>query len=107
VSESRGVMRDAGDRPFSDEDREVLHLVHLGAGCFYAPTALAVRLAPRVRQTLEVLLDGASNKEIAVRLDLSTHTVRQYVKVIFKAHGVTSRAELIARSSRRLVAPPP
>jgi DNA-binding CsgD family transcriptional regulator len=58
-------------------------------------------LAPRVRQTLELVLTGASDKEIAQRLQLSPHTARQYLKVIRRAYGVRSRAELIARHGPR------
>ncbi|WP_146652483.1 LuxR C-terminal-related transcriptional regulator [Labilithrix luteola] len=43
---------------------------------------MGVSLSPRIEATLEHLLTGASDKEIAVRLDLSPHTVRQYVKTI-------------------------
>lgn len=96
-----GFMRAAGDRPFSEEDREVLHLVHLGVGrLFNAPTPRAL-LAPRVRETLDVLLSGATDKEIAGQLCISPHTVRQYVKTILKAYGVSSRSQLIARVAER------
>lgn len=90
-----GFMRAARDRPFTDEDREVLHLVHLGIGAFF--DLQRTRLTPRMRETLEILLTGASDKEIAARLDLSLHTVRQYVKTILRVHDVTSRAQLIAK----------
>ncbi len=63
-------------------------------------TATAVRccaLSPRATQTLRELLGGASEKEIADRMGLSAHTVHQYVKSIYRAFGVRSRAELMAR----------
>jgi DNA-binding CsgD family transcriptional regulator len=94
-----GVMRAAGSRPFTDEDREVLHLVSLGIGPTYDPAS--IRLAPRVREVLDILMTGASDKEIAHRMRLSTHTVRQYVKMIYRAYGVSSRAQLIARATPR------
>jgi DNA-binding CsgD family transcriptional regulator len=56
-----------------------------------------VTLAPRVRETLEVLMTGASNKEIATRLSISQNTVHQYVKALLRAYSVGSRAELVAR----------
>ncbi|MDB4957088.1 MAG: Transcriptional regulator, LuxR family protein [Myxococcales bacterium] len=95
-----GFMRAARDRPFSDEDREVLHLVHLGVGAFYDVSSPRRRLTPRMRDTLDVMLTGASDKEIAARLDISPHTVRQYVKAILRAHGVSSRTQLIAAAKR-------
>ena len=90
-----GFMRAARDRPFSDDDREMLHLVHLGIGAVY--DVARARLAPRMRDTLDVLLEGATDKDIAARLGLSPHTVRQYVKRILRVYGVASRAQLIAK----------
>jgi len=54
-------------------------------------------LPPRVRETLEILMTGASNKEIATRLDISQNTVHQYVKVLLRAYGVSGSSELVAR----------
>jgi DNA-binding CsgD family transcriptional regulator len=95
-----GFMRAARDRPFSAEDREVLHLVHLGVGQFFDPASPRTRLAPRMRDTLDVLLTGATDKEIAAQLRISPHTVRQYVKAILRAYNATNRAQLIARAAR-------
>ena len=53
-------------------------------------------LSPRERDTLEALLTGASEKQIALALGISCHTVHQYVKRIYRAFGVRSRAELMA-----------
>jgi DNA-binding NarL/FixJ family response regulator len=92
------VMRERGDRPFSEEDRELLHLVHMGIGPAFGLPSPRDSLAPRVRATLDCLLLGAADKEIAVRLGLSPHTVRGYVKAIYRAYEVNGRAELIVRS---------
>ena len=67
--------------------------------------APAVPLSPRMRQTLERLLAGDSEKEIACRLRLSPHTVHVYVKTLYRRFGVCSRGELFARFVRP--APPP
>jgi len=53
-------------------------------------------LSPRMSQTLRHLLAGASEKEIALSLGLSPHTVHDYVKGIHKRFGVRSRGELLA-----------
>ena len=53
-----------------------------------------------MRQTLERLLAGDSEKEIAVRLRLSPHTVHVYVKSLYRRFGVCSRGELFARFVR-------
>jgi DNA-binding CsgD family transcriptional regulator len=96
-----GFMRAAGDRPFSDEDREVLHLVHVSIGPFYAGPSPRAQLTPRMRATLDVLLTGATDKEIAGQLGISPHTVRQYVKAILNAYDVSSRAQLIAEVAKQ------
>ena len=58
------------------------------------------RLSPRMRQTLERLLAGDSEKQIAARLAVSRHTVHVYVKAIYKGFGVSSRGELLAKFVR-------
>jgi DNA-binding CsgD family transcriptional regulator len=90
-----GLFRKRRDRSFTEEDRDVLHILNLEMPRLYP--SHDVRLPPRARQTLDQLLTGAADKEIAVRLGLSVHTVRQYVKTILSAYRVHGRAELIAR----------
>ena len=57
-------------------------------------------LAGRLRETLAILLEGKSEKQAAVELDLSHHTVHVYVKVLYKLFGVSSRCELLANVYR-------
>ncbi len=97
VNEGIGAMRACGDRPFSDEDCHVLHLMREGIGHMFREP---VRLPPRPTAVLAELMTGASDKEIAARLGISTHTVRQYIKTIFRAYGATSRAQIVARLAR-------
>jgi DNA-binding CsgD family transcriptional regulator len=54
-------------------------------------------LSPRLRQTLQSLLKGVSEKQVAQRLGLSQHTVHVYVKKLYRRYGVSSRGELLAR----------
>jgi DNA-binding CsgD family transcriptional regulator len=61
----------------------------------------AVSLSPRVHQTLERLLMGDSEKEIAARLGVSPHTIHVYVKTLYRRFDVCSRGELLARFVRR------
>ncbi len=94
INEGIGAMRAATDRPFTDEDCHVLHLMREGLGQMFREP---VELAPRVREVLGELVTGAADKEIAARLGISPHTVRQYVKTIFRVYGVSRRAQLLAR----------
>ena len=68
-----------------------------GKGSAPAPAHSPAGLSPRMRQTLERLLAGDSEKEIAARLGLSRHTVHVYVKSLYRRFDVCSRGELFAR----------
>ena len=57
-------------------------------------------LSTRLRQTLQGLLAGEAEKQIAYRLNLSPHTVHVYVKGLYRHFGVSSRGELLARFVR-------
>jgi DNA-binding CsgD family transcriptional regulator len=58
-------------------------------------------LSKRLRETLELLLAGKSEKEAARELDLSIKTVHEYVGMIYKHFAVSSRGELLAYFIRR------
>ena len=58
-------------------------------------------LSPRERQTLELLLAGNAEKQIASRLSISRHTVHVYVKSLYKRFDVNSRPELLAKWVRK------
>lgn len=58
-------------------------------------------LPARQRQVLACILEGDSDKQIAKRLNLSPHTVNQYIKLIYRHFGVGSRPALLARWIRR------
>jgi DNA-binding CsgD family transcriptional regulator len=59
------------------------------------------QLTLRVRQVLACVLEGDTDKQIAMRLTLSPFTVNDYTKQIYRHFRVTSRAELLARWIRR------
>ncbi len=61
------------------------------------PIPATIRLSPRMRQTLDRLLAGDSEKQIAKNLSVSQHTVHVYVKSLYRAFEVNSRGELLAR----------
>ena len=53
-------------------------------------------LSPRESQTLGRLLKGFSEKQIALALSISRHTVHIYVKQLYRRFRVNSRSELLA-----------
>jgi len=57
----------------------------------------AARLSPRGKTVLAGFLAGKSEKEIAVALGISQHTVHQYSKHVYVHYRVNSRAELMAK----------
>jgi DNA-binding CsgD family transcriptional regulator len=58
-------------------------------------------LTPRQRQTLELLLDGLSEKQVATQLNLSTSTVHDYIVKLHKHFDVQSRGELLSYFIKR------
>jgi DNA-binding CsgD family transcriptional regulator len=52
-------------------------------------------LSKREKEVAELLLQGKSNKQIALALGISEHTVEFHLKNIYKKRGVGSRAEAI------------
>jgi DNA-binding CsgD family transcriptional regulator len=57
----------------------------------------AYSLTPRERDVVGALARGDTTSEIAARLFLSQHTVRDHIKTVFDKVGVSSRAELVAK----------
>jgi DNA-binding NarL/FixJ family response regulator len=58
-------------------------------------------LSKREREVVDALAEGLSNREIGERMDLSRHTVKNYVCRIFEKLGVSTRFELMVALSRR------
>jgi PAS domain S-box-containing protein len=62
-----------------------------------SPTApLPPHLTPRQVEVLRLLEQGRSTKQIAAELHLSTETVRNHIRRLFRALGVNSRLEAVA-----------
>jgi PAS domain S-box-containing protein len=60
------------------------------------PGAPHPHLTPRQAEILHLLQQGASTKQIARELHLSTETVRNHVRLLLRALGVRSRLEAVA-----------
>jgi DNA-binding NarL/FixJ family response regulator len=57
-------------------------------------------LSPREREVLALLIEGASNKEIARALALSVHTVKFHIAALTEKLGARSRVEAVAIAIR-------
>ena len=102
-----GLDRSPGDRAVNPREREVLSLLHAELhareGQLLANHRHLSRegLSRREGQTLDALLQGLSEKEVAARLKLSVPTVHQYVTRLYRHFNVSSRAELMSYFIRR------
>jgi DNA-binding NarL/FixJ family response regulator len=72
----------------------------LGSSFSAPPPDPTAGLPPRHVQTLQRLLEGDSEKQIARHLGVSPHTVHVYVKALYRHFDVSSRGELLARFIR-------
>jgi DNA-binding NarL/FixJ family response regulator len=71
-----------------------------------AETAVPHPLTDRQAAVLECLLAGMTRAEVATRLRLSPHTVRDHVRHLFRILDVSSTPELMARAQAGVVAEP-
>jgi DNA-binding CsgD family transcriptional regulator len=56
----------------------------------------SVELTPRQREALTYLATGASEKQVALAMGISVHTVHIHAKQIYRRLNVSSRGELMA-----------
>jgi two-component system nitrate/nitrite response regulator NarL len=65
----------------------------------------SVRMTKREREVIELIAEGLSNKEIAQRLNLATHTVKSHVHNILEKLSLHTRLEVaaFAHNDRALV----
>ncbi|QDV38512.1 helix-turn-helix transcriptional regulator [Tautonia plasticadhaerens] len=100
------LLRPPGAARFAERERRLVHLLHhelarlVGPVLLREPDRVITGLPPRLRQVLECLLEGDSEKQVAVRLGLSRPTVHEYVTALYRRFEVSSRAELLARCLR-------
>ena len=64
------------------------------------PTATSVELSDRERDVLRALVDGLAKKEIAVRLEISVHTVDTYTRRIYRKLHVKTLGGAVAKALR-------
>jgi len=57
-------------------------------------------LTPRESEVLQLLADGLGNKEIAVKLNISEHTIKFHIRSILGKLGAASRTEAVTRGLR-------
>ena len=59
-----------------------------------------VRMTQREREVIELIGEGLSNKEIAQRLNIATHTVKSHVRNVMEKLALHTRLQIAAYSRR-------
>jgi DNA-binding NarL/FixJ family response regulator len=77
------------------------HVARTVVRSFTTSAAEQEQLSRREQEVFDLLCEGASYKEIAGKLFVSTNTVRFHLKNIYKKLNVSSRHEAVRKSMRR------
>lgn len=99
------------NRDFSGRERARLEFFHaeigplIGRALVSAAEPTPDALPPRLRQTLQCLIQGDSEKQVAARLHVQRTTVHEYVMALYRRFGVHSRAQLLAHVVKRMGRP--
>lgn len=59
-----------------------------------------IRMTPREREVIALIGEGLSNKEIASRLDIASHTVKSHVRNVMEKLALHSRLQIAAFAHR-------
>jgi DNA-binding NarL/FixJ family response regulator len=106
-AEGIGIDRPHGAPPFGAREVSLLKLLHdeiaplVGVRLATEDHISRDGLSKRLRETLTLLLEGQSEKQVASALGLGTRTVHDYVTRLYEHFHVSSRAELLAYFVRR------
>jgi two-component system, NarL family, nitrate/nitrite response regulator NarL len=76
-------------------DKKVTTAVDFDSGREATPEASLRSFTTRQRAVLGGILDGLTNKEIAVRLDTSESAIKAVIQELFRKAGVRTRAQLV------------
>jgi DNA-binding CsgD family transcriptional regulator len=96
-------MRAWGDKPFSARDRFIVNLLHRELGRLWSQidTGPLVTLPPRLRQTLDLIFSGYSEKDMAKMLNVSVHTAHDFTRRLYRHFTVKGRGQLITEPACR------
>ena len=104
---SPNAARAAGASGFVSKDWDAgdvaraVRMVGLGMTIFEPQReAPAPMLSEREREVLDLVAQGATNREIATRLYLSPHTVKEHTSSLYRKRKVRNRAEAVQRAQR-------
>lgn len=97
-----GFVRELDGKPFNRRHSAIVHLAHMEMArmCNRRPAAQLLALGPRLRQVLQLVCQGLSEKEIALDRQLSSVTVHNHISSLHRKLNVHSRAQLVATGLR-------
>ena len=102
-SSTIGLYRHYGKPEFTARESRIAHIIlnevpwlHL-QGWSDDRGSSVPKLSRRLRMTLNLLISGQSQKQIARNMSVSIGTVQGYVKAIYRHFGLHSQAELMNR----------
>ncbi len=72
------------------------HIAHEAVANKRPRTREAVRMTARERQVIDLIAEGLSNKEIAARLNVATHTVKSHVRNVMEKLTLHTRLQIAA-----------
>jgi DNA-binding NarL/FixJ family response regulator len=85
----------------AEEVAQAVRMVGRGMSVFARQSeGPATPLSKREREVLELISAGATNREIAERLYLSPHTIKDHTSTLYRKLGVRNRAEAARRASQ-------
>jgi len=93
------LTRSSRRRAFNQREVRLVSLFHAELGRLLRQRQRHpdVGLAPQLRRTLECLASGLSEREVALQLGMSPHTVHDHVKRLYRRFQAHSRAQLLAQ----------
>jgi two-component system response regulator DesR len=104
---SPGAAKAAGAAGFIPKDwgaadiARAVRMVGLGMTVFQPQTdGTTPALSPREREVLDLMAQGATNREIAAALHLSPHTIHEHTSGLYRKLGARNRADAVQRASR-------
>ena len=75
------------------------HIAIQAVGRQLPGVAESVRLTRREREVMDLIAEGLSNKEVALRLHLSEHTIHRHISNILTKLDVPSRTAAVAQAA--------
>jgi DNA-binding NarL/FixJ family response regulator len=104
---SPGAAKAAGAAGFIPKDwgaadiARAVRMVGLGMTVFQPQTDGATpALSSREREVLDLMAQGATNREIAAALHLSPHTIHEHTSGLYRKLGARNRADAVQRAAR-------